>query len=269
MRQWKLYRACQSQRPDQTSHQQKAIGLRGRLLLRARNWTGRQGPQRHRTHCALKAIRKAGQDCHRSRAPAKGSPDSVESIKNVLRHPCNDPPILDGISLHAFAQAAPRSSVEYLGRHHDQVLCIGSSDATRLVMRNVFADVVSFALPPRCAGCGEIVNADLQFCAACWQSLALLSGRGCERCGTPVPSSIAICAPCLQAPPDHDGVFAVVAYGTLARTIALKLKHGRKVGLAKLMAHLLLPRLPDEAGFPFPSPPTAGGFSDGVSINLR
>ena len=121
-------------------------------------------------------------------------------------------------------------------------------------MRNVFADVVSFALPPRCAGCGEIVNADLQFCAACWQSLALLSGRGCERCGTPVPSSIAICAPCMQAPPDHDGVYAVVAYGTLARTIALKLKHGRKVGLAKLMAHLLLPRLPDEAGVLIPVP---------------
>jgi len=121
-------------------------------------------------------------------------------------------------------------------------------------MRNVFADIVSFALPPRCAGCGEIVIADLQFCAECWQSLELLSGTGCELCGVPIPSNMAICAPCIQEAPDHDGAIAVAAYGDLARTIVLKLKHGRKVGLARLIARMLLPRMPKEQGILIPVP---------------
>ncbi|WP_343211276.1 ComF family protein [Aquisediminimonas profunda] len=58
----------------------------------------------------------------------------------------------------------------------------------------------------------------------------------------------------MQAAPDHDGAYAVAAYGALARTIALKLKHGRKVGLAKLIARLLLHRIPDEAGILIPVP---------------
>ncbi|MFO1239774.1 MAG: ComF family protein [Sphingomonadaceae bacterium] len=121
-------------------------------------------------------------------------------------------------------------------------------------MRNLFEYVVSFALPPRCSGCGQIVSADFQFCADCWQSLELLSGRGCEQCGAPVPLEIAICGPCLQAPPDHDGAYAVAAYGPLARTIALKLKHGRKVGLARLIARLLFARMPAEDGILIPVP---------------
>lgn len=121
-------------------------------------------------------------------------------------------------------------------------------------MRNMFGKLLSFALPPRCPGCGQIVNADLQFCATCWQSLDLLSGDGCERCGAPIRSGVSICAPCLQRPPDHDGAHAVTAYGALARSIALKLKHGRKVGLARLIASLMMRRIPREPGILIPVP---------------
>ncbi len=40
-------------------------------------------------------------------------------------------------------------------------------------------------------------------------------------------------------PPRHDGIFAAVAYGDIARTIALRLKYAGKIGLAKMIARQL------------------------------
>lgn len=121
-------------------------------------------------------------------------------------------------------------------------------------MRSVFRRIISFALPPRCAGCGQVVSADLQLCLSCWQSLDFLTGKGCEQCGGPLAFDLAVCAPCLQNQPDHDGAFASVAYGEVARNIILKLKHGRRVGLAKLIARLILPRMPEGSGVLVPVP---------------
>lgn len=44
-----------------------------------------------------------------------------------------------------------------------------------------------------------------------------------------------ICAPCLAHPPSHDGVRAAVAYGGVASDVAIRLKHGRRIGLATTM----------------------------------
>lgn len=121
-------------------------------------------------------------------------------------------------------------------------------------MRTLFRNVVSFALPPRCAGCGQVVSADLQLCVSCWQSLDFLTGRGCELCGTPVAPNHVICAPCLEHAPDHDGAYASVGYGEISRNIVLKLKHGRRIGLAELIAQLLARRIPDEPGVLIPVP---------------
>jgi ComF family protein len=95
---------------------------------------------------------------------------------------------------------------------------------------------INFALPPRCAGCGEIVSDDYQLCKPCWQDLDFLSGEGCALCGVPLPPTAAVCAPCLQSPPDHDGAHAAVSYGEIARKVALNLKHGRRIGLAQFAA---------------------------------
>lgn len=182
------------------------------------------------------------------------NPHGIEPVKQVLRHARDDPAILRRISKHAAPQLAACASVENLGRRHGRALCNGRSDATRHLMRNVFRNVVSFALPPRCAGCGQIVSDDLQLCAPCWQSLDLLTGNGCERCGAPLAPDVAICAPCLKQAPDHDGAYAVAIYGDLARDIALKLKHGRRIGLARLIARLLMHRIPQGPGLLIPVP---------------
>lgn len=106
--------------------------------------------------------------------------------------------------------------------------------------RAVIQSIISFALPPRCAGCGQIVADDDQLCALCWQSLEFLTEAGCARCGCPMETQELVCAPCLLHPPDHDGVRAAVTYGDIARTIVLRFKHGRRTGLARFIAEAML-----------------------------
>lgn len=98
---------------------------------------------------------------------------------------------------------------------------------------------VDFALPHRCAGCGIIVSAGGSFCTECWRELDMLSGRGCTLCNLPMDIEGMVCAPCLATPPRHDGVLAAVAYGDVARTLALKLKYGRKPGAGRVMASMM------------------------------
>ena len=114
-----------------------------------------------------------------------------------------------------------------------------------------FDAVLDFALPPRCAACGVIVTTALSLCGDCWGRLDFLDpAAGCSTCGAPFEDAQpegSQCAPCMAEPPRHDGVRAVVAYGDVAQIIAIKLKHGRKVGLARMIGALgqrLVP--PDE-----------------------
>ena len=98
--------------------------------------------------------------------------------------------------------------------------------------------MLDFALPPRCAGCGEIVEAVGLFCAACWGDLHFLQG-GCEQCGLPLkPGEAAHCTPCEIA--GSSGPLArtraALAYGEVPRAIAMRLKYGRKIALARIMA---------------------------------
>lgn len=107
--------------------------------------------------------------------------------------------------------------------------------------------VVDYALPPRCPGCGVIVAEDRQFCLACWSSLDFLDGPACSRCSIPLPTALpgepVACGACLANPPPFEGAPAAVVYGTVARTVALRLKYGRRLGHARLMARLMARRL--------------------------
>lgn len=113
--------------------------------------------------------------------------------------------------------------------------------------------LVDFALPPRCPACGVITPEQNQFCAECWQKLQLLSEPACATCDLPLPYAAADgtqCAACLKSPPRHAGVKAVAAYGDVTREIALKLKHGGKIGLARMIARMLqryARAIPDDA----------------------
>jgi ComF family protein len=116
--------------------------------------------------------------------------------------------------------------------------------ASRLLspLRSVGRAVVDYALPPRCAGCGEVIEEAGAFCTPCWNGMEWLGNEGCGRCGLPLLGTEAdTCARCLAQPPKLDRIRAAVAYDELPRAIALNLKYGRKVGLARTMARYMAP----------------------------
>ncbi|MCP1471653.1 ComF family protein [Sphingobium sp. OAS761] len=116
------------------------------------------------------------------------------------------------------------------------------------LLKAAIAPAVDFALPPRCPGCGAIVAQDLAFCLACWDGMEFLSDPCCARCGLPFPHEMgpgAECARCIADPPPWDGARAVLAYGDIARTVALRLKYGRRIGLARLIARHMVRHVPD------------------------
>lgn len=107
------------------------------------------------------------------------------------------------------------------------------------LLKNLLRPVVDYALPPRCPGCGVIVDTDDAFCLPCWGGMRFLGDPCCARCGLPFEHDMgtgAECGACMADPPPFDSARAVLAYGDIARTIALRLKYGRRVGLARLIA---------------------------------
>jgi ComF family protein len=116
------------------------------------------------------------------------------------------------------------------------------------------SQIVRFALPPRCAGCGAIIGQDHALCLPCWTSMDFLTGQGCMSCGVPMDLPDMVCGPCLARPPDHDGVRAAVVYAGVARDIAVRLKHGRRLGLARLMARAMSLHVPPSCDIILPVP---------------
>ena len=109
--------------------------------------------------------------------------------------------------------------------------------------------VLDFALPPRCAGCGAITAEVGLFCPDCWPQLEFLSG-GCERCGHPLEATEAdLCGACHKEDrPALDRIRAAVAYGDIARSLAIRLKYGRKTALARTMASYMRRPLAELSG---------------------
>lgn len=101
---------------------------------------------------------------------------------------------------------------------------------------------LDFALPPRCPGCGAIVDAVSSFCTECWKQVEFLGDGGCRICGVPLHATdIDECALCLAVPPRIARTRAAVAYDDLSRGLAIRLKYGRKVAIARTMARYMAP----------------------------
>ena len=101
---------------------------------------------------------------------------------------------------------------------------------------------LDFALPPRCAGCGTIVADVHSFCADCWTQIDFLGETGCTTCGLPLEATeMSTCGVCLARPPRVARTRAAVAYDDLSRGLAIRLKYGRKVAIARTMARYMAP----------------------------
>jgi ComF family protein len=113
------------------------------------------------------------------------------------------------------------------------------------------------ALPPRCPGCGAVTAADHRFCADCWGALRFLGPPWCAACHAPFAYDRgpgALCGACHQKPPRHAGVLAAVAYGDVARTVALRLKYGGRTAFAETVARQMARLMPAGAELLVPVP---------------
>lgn len=109
---------------------------------------------------------------------------------------------------------------------------------------------LDLVLPPRCPACGVIVTDQHSFCPGCWSTIRFLGDPCCVRCGLPFAFDMggdAECGGCMADPPPFDRARAALAYGDVARKVALSLKYGRQTGLARLMARYMARHL-DLAG---------------------
>jgi ComF family protein len=110
------------------------------------------------------------------------------------------------------------------------------------VVRRLGQWALDFALPPRCAGCGTIVADVHSFCPDCWRGVDFLGEGGCSTCGIPLQATEQrTCGVCLARTPRIARTRAAVAYGDLARGLAIRLKYGRKVAIARTMARYMAP----------------------------
>ena len=128
--------------------------------------------------------------------------------------------------------------------------------AALALARSAFRPILDFALPPRCPGCGAVTDEPHRFCLACWSALAFLGEPCCARCALPFDygeGAEVICGRCLAEPPAFDRLRAAVAYGEIARAVALKLKYGGRPGVAETMARFMARHL-DASAAPILAP---------------
>ena len=105
--------------------------------------------------------------------------------------------------------------------------------------------MLDLVLPPRCAGCGEIVAQVGDFCGSCFVAVDW-AGDACRGCGLPLETLVdPRCARCLSTPGKLDGLVAATHYDDISRAMVHKLKYGRRVALARVMARAMARKLED------------------------
>ncbi len=114
---------------------------------------------------------------------------------------------------------------------------------TALAALNPLVDLV---FPPRCPLCGDPLASQGGLCVECWGKLAIPGEPACVRCQRPMGADSTegvTCAPCLAQPPRHEGIAAATLYTDASRDLVLAFKHGRRIGLARLLGRLIAAKL--------------------------
>lgn len=96
---------------------------------------------------------------------------------------------------------------------------------------------VELLYPPRCLGCGTLVESDFGLCGPCWRDTLFIGGTVCDACGVPLPGEpdgVRLeCDDCMTTPrPWKQGRSALI-YKDRARQMVLRLKHGDRAEIAR------------------------------------
>ena len=236
-------------------HQVEAAGGRLPMVLDDRGPSRRFREKRPRVadqnaigHCAepLRPLRIRTADEHRV---FEAAPKERDPIETVGEGAFVEEQLRAGAGRAVPAQRA-QFHVEQL-RHRPLVRCAAISDKTGMVVAffgRLARGMLDFALPPRCAGCGTIVADVHSFCPDCWTDVEFRGETGCTTCGMPLQATEqATCGACLARAPRIARTRAAVAYGELARGLAIRLKYGRKVAIARTMARYMAPLVGSES----------------------
>lgn len=96
---------------------------------------------------------------------------------------------------------------------------------------------VSLLYPPRCLGCGAMVDSDFGLCGTCWRDTSFIGGTICESCGTPVQGGAdgfrIECDDCMKADHPWSEGRSALLYKDRARRMVLALKHGDRPEIAR------------------------------------
>lgn len=113
-----------------------------------------------------------------------------------------------------------------------------SAEEIPVLLRSTGRLMVDLVLPPRCLGCGTVVDAQGTLCVRCWERLNFLGPPWCMRCGRPFELAAhahagadedTLCGPCLAEPPPFDRARSVLAYDDASRGLVLKFKHADQI----------------------------------------
>ena len=110
------------------------------------------------------------------------------------------------------------------------------------VARLSFETCLDLLLPPRCLGCGAMVEGADRLCADCWRGLTFLGPPFCRACGYPLPETIAelpVCGACAQEPPVFERARAALRYDDGARGLILRFKHADRTDVVGTFGGML------------------------------
>ncbi|WP_348540090.1 double zinc ribbon domain-containing protein [Shimia sp. R9_2] len=110
------------------------------------------------------------------------------------------------------------------------------SAENRLFARK-FQTALHLLFPPRCVGCGEMVESDFGLCAECWADTNFLGEDVCDTCATPVTrlqgEGSVVCDACLKDRPPWRKARAALLYAGTGRRLVLALKHGDRTEVVR------------------------------------
>lgn len=98
-------------------------------------------------------------------------------------------------------------------------------------------------IPPRCAGCGKIVQDANSLCGACWGEMEWIARPYCSVSGVPFSYNLGetlVSPDVLANPPVYDRARSVALFGRTARRMVHQLKYRDRTDLATIMGRWMV-----------------------------